>query len=107
MGSGISKYAISSSAPCKRALEREKKSNVTLHTEVEQLKEQMMETQQILASHGWRRMQFSSNHGSSSQVRQDSSRQEAQSDQATTDQSSSPLLKLLHLTKNTCVTYGR
>eukprot|EP00268_Persea_americana_P021797 TRINITY_DN2169_c0_g1_i5.p1 TRINITY_DN2169_c0_g1~~TRINITY_DN2169_c0_g1_i5.p1 ORF type:complete len:176 (+),score=21.16 TRINITY_DN2169_c0_g1_i5:707-1234(+) len=60
MGSGISKYAISRSAPYRRALEREKKSNVTLHTEVEQLKEQMMETQQILASHGGGQMRFSS-----------------------------------------------
>eukprot|EP00268_Persea_americana_P040590 TRINITY_DN40353_c0_g1_i5.p1 TRINITY_DN40353_c0_g1~~TRINITY_DN40353_c0_g1_i5.p1 ORF type:complete len:168 (+),score=22.38 TRINITY_DN40353_c0_g1_i5:8-511(+) len=77
--SGISKYAISSSAPCKRALEREKKSNVTLHTEVEQLKEQMREMQQYLASPGGGQMRFSSNHESSSQVRQDSSRQEAQS----------------------------
>lgn len=68
MGSGISKYAISRSAPYKRALEREKKSNVTLHTEVEQLKEHVREMQQILASRGEGQMRFSSNHGSSSQV---------------------------------------
>ena len=68
MGSGISKYAISRSAPYKRALEQEKKFNVILHTEVEQLKEHVREMQQLLASHGGGHMRFSSNHGSSSQV---------------------------------------
>ena len=62
-------YAISHSAPYKRALEREKMSNVTLQNEVEQLKERMREImKQILASHGGGQMRFSSNHGSSSQV---------------------------------------
>ncbi|XXG58737.1 hypothetical protein AAC387_Pa04g0973 [Persea americana] len=55
---GHAKYAISRSAPYKRALERGKKSNATLHTEVEQLKEQMREMQQILASHGRAQMRF-------------------------------------------------
>ena len=68
MGFRISKYSLLRSAPYKRALEREKKSNVTLHTAVEQLKEQMREMHQIFASHSGGQMQFSSKHGSSSQV---------------------------------------